>query len=263
MATPAPAPGRPPPSAMAGPVAAVGLGPPAPGIGDTVEIARAGVEPAMTGVRAGAGRRVLRAGAGGRVLRAGAGGRVLRAGGARGAGPDRRPPRRRRRHDLEAPAFGPTPAHGRPQAGRRSPRHPHAFGDRRDPFPAFETLPAPIPLPGAMRAGHGGRRGLHPRRSVGQRPRRRRSLPRGPRARGAPRLPGAGIGIEADATRAPAPARAARRGLPVSGWGRAPRRGSRRSRARSCGRASPPRRISSAAGRGGTWCRRARRGARS
>ncbi len=47
-----------------------------------------------------------------------------------------------------------------------------------------------------------------------------------------------------------------------SGSEQVPRRGSRRSRGGSCGRASRPRRISPAAGRAGTWCRRGRRGRR-
>ena len=44
---------------------------------------------------------------------------------------------------------------------------------------------------------------------------------------------------------------------PLSASGPAGRCGNRRSRARSCGRASRPRRISPGAGRGGTCCRRA------
>ena len=49
----------------------------------------------------------------------------------------------------------------------------------------------------------------------------------------------------------------------ISGSGPDARRDSRRSRGGSCGRASRPRRTSPAAGRAGTWCRRAPRAARS
>ena len=209
----------------------------------------------------------------GRAGRFGARRRVVRAAGARAAGAGDR--RVRGDRQLGGAGLWPDAGEWQPHADRGGGRRLQRLRRPDQPLPGARGRSVADPrarLAARVRAALGGS-ALLPRRCRGglvspcRLPRRRGWRPRLDVARpdASAHEPTSSLRSRRSAT-GPRGASAHEPGSAppiLSASARAPRRGSRRSRGRSCARASPPRRTSSGAGRGGTWCPRARHAARS